>query len=186
MGRRRLFDHDDAVRRIAAGEPIADIARNVGVTPNAIYHLTAKGRETQQRSVSNYYERRRVPCQGKCGKLVLTLDIKGKADNNADGRLLCCQCRGRERRERFHFDRRGKLIAVRCVMVDCANGERWQPPERFTKGSRYHDLRAGGIHTSCRACQTRARRIYRAAHPEKRASENKKRMELYYAQRGSA
>ncbi|MGE7415868.1 hypothetical protein [Methylobacterium tarhaniae] len=36
MGRPRSFDHDAARARVLSGEPIADVARDFGVTPSAI------------------------------------------------------------------------------------------------------------------------------------------------------
>lgn len=159
----RRFDHEEATRRYQAGESCTELAAAFGVTYNAIWHaVTEGGAACNRRSKAAYYDRHRVPCEG-CGEPCLDLGVPGKARHNPDGRALCRRCRADERIERLRFDENAEIVAVRCSMVDCANGERWQPLENFPRGSRLRSIVEGGIHGQCRACQTRARQAYRLA-----------------------
>lgn len=154
----RKFDHDEAVRRVTAGESMREIAQDYGVSHGAIYlavkRLTDPGFAKAENA--RVKRSRTVVCE-VCGGPACAL-IKAKLVSNPDGRVLCGRCRGVEKRERLRFDEDGKLIAVRCNMRDCANGERWQPPYEFPGGVTYRDVRANGIHSVCRACNTRMRR----------------------------
>lgn len=158
----RKFDHDEARRRYAAGETKAGIARDFGVTRTAVLRVVSPGyRAKQEVRLAEYYERNRVPCEG-CGTPCLLPHIGGKK-KHSDGRALCGRCRADEMIERIRFDENADIVAVRCCLRDCANGERWQPPENFSRGAKFRDLRPGGIHGLCRTCQTRARQQYRLA-----------------------
>lgn len=159
----RKFDHDEARRRYAAGESMGALASEFGVSRNAVFRVVnARYAESQKRAREAYYERNRVPCEG-CGKPCLAVHVGGKKVHNPDGRALCVRCRADEHLERIRFDDNAEIVAVRCNMLDCANGERWQPPENFARGTAHRNLRDGGIHSQCRACLTRARREYRHA-----------------------
>ncbi len=158
----RKFNHEEARRRYAGGEGITSLAREYGVTVNGMRRvldpLVAKSMLQHNK---DWYTGQCELCGGPCMRLV-----GGKAKHNPDGRTLCKRCRGDEMTERLRFDSDWTLVAVRCNMVDCANGKRWQSPDNFTRGVRSRHIREGGIHTQCRACQTRTKRLYRAKHPE--------------------
>jgi hypothetical protein len=158
---KRRFDHDKALLRLDAGESAAALAREYGVSKGMIYRIRP---EAKQRSLVYHRQWRTGVCE-ECGGPAMRI-IHGKKDHNPDGRCLCQNCRAHARRERLLFNDDGVLIAVRCGMVDCANGERWQTPDHFPRGKSFPDIRAGGFHTQCRSCQTRAKRSYRARHPE--------------------
>lgn len=68
---RRKFDHDEARRRHQAGESIADLAREMGVTWAGMARVVDArvGRQMDAQCVRNI-ERRREPCRGGCGRLV--------------------------------------------------------------------------------------------------------------------
>lgn len=165
----RRFDHEEALARRAAGESVAELAAEYGVTTTAIYKITpeAKARDLRRHREWRW---RDSSCE-VCGKPAMRV-VQGKAVNNPDGRCLCRRCRADEKRERLRFDELGELGAVRCSNLDCANGQRWQQPENFPRGTRHREVREGGIHSQCRACGTRAKRLYRAAHPEYNRRQN--------------
>jgi hypothetical protein len=160
----RKFDHEEAASRHAAGESVASLAAAYGVTKNAIYRVISPGWKERELA---YNKRWRTGSCEECGGPAMRL-IGGKKKHNPDGRMLCARCRSDALRERLRFDELGNLAAVRCIHLDCANGERWQSPENFTRGMRHREIREGGIHQSCRACQTRAKQRYRAANPDYR------------------
>lgn len=154
----RRFDHEEALRRLRAGERPIDLAAEYGVSPHMIceHHLSPEGKARQ---LAYSKEWRTGECE-YCGEPCMRL-VSGKKEHNVDGLQLCLSCRGWTKRERFLFDDEGELVAVRCSYIDCANGERWQPPENFHGGPRYRDIREKGIHSQCRACNTRSRKDYR-------------------------
>lgn len=174
MSRPRTFDWDEARARYKRGETLKQIADSYGVSDSAVWRMLKPERLARDRAAAaKWNEKFRVSCE-TCGDPCLSVEHPAKAPHNPDGRTLCARCRGDEKTERFLFNERGSLVSVRCVMLDCANGERWQSPDNFPRGSRSRHIREGGIHGQCRACLTRARREYRAAHPEVTAAENKR------------
>ena len=156
----RRFDHDQAAARVADGELVAAVAADYGVTPQAIYRLVTPGALEAEAAAQRRF--RAGTCE-VCGEYACNLKATGKRKNNPDGRVLCRVCRGKEMRERFRFDDSGRLLSVQCQAVDCANGERWQPPGNFAGHPRYRDIRPQGVHSICRACNTRMKRAWRTA-----------------------
>ena len=156
----RRFDYEDARRRYAAGERVADLAAEYGVTTTAVYHALTPERHNQRLAAN---KRRRTGVCEVCGGPAMRF-IGAKLARNPDGRLVCQVCRSRLRRERLRYDDAGALIAVRCSHLDCAAGDQWQPPTNFGPGPRFRDVRDGGIKDHCRACDTRQRQEYRARH----------------------
>ena len=160
----RKFDHDEAAARHAAGETLAALASEYGVTPQGVERAIAHLDPTKWAASLEYSRQWRTGtcevCNGPAMRLVGTQRI----EKNPDGRTLCAKCRGIEKRERLRFDNAGVLRSVRCSALDCANGERWQPPENFGRGTKFRDVRDGGFHTHCRACLTRDRQNYRNRH----------------------
>lgn len=186
MPQPRKFDHDEARRRYTAGEKASALAAEFGVTSNAVLRIASPGAgEAFKRASAAFYARNHVPCE-VCGKSCLGLTITSKAKRCPDGRALCIRCRADERRERLLFDEQGNLVSVRCLALDCANGERWQSPDNFANGQRHREVRAGGIHNRCRACGTRDRREYRHRNPAARERENVARMARYYRRKQTA
>lgn len=161
MASPRRFDHDEARARHAAGEKVADLARAYGVTANAIYFVVSP--EARERALA-YSRRWRTGSCADCGGPAMRPTPGSSKQIHADGLTLCNRCRRVRKRERLAFDTNGVLVRVRCTSRDCANGDRWQPPEHFARGSRFRDVRDGGIHNLCRACLTRARQSYRERH----------------------
>lgn len=175
----RKFDWEEAKRLYADGWRISALAERYGVSFNAVGRVVDERYKKTERSARKaYHERHRTQCE-ICGDSVLarTHAAKRKVGPYIDGRELCIRCRADERTERLRFNDVRVLVAVRCSNLDCANGERWQPPSNFTRGHRFRHIREGGIHSQCRACQTRARRKYRATHPEVTAEENRRARE---------
>lgn len=165
MAPARRFDHDEAVRRFREdGESAAAIARDLCVTQTAVWRLLDPSRIAAELASAKI--RYTAVCEG-CGGPCLSIRHAAKRQSSPDGRELCHRCRSDEKIERLRFDRvTNALVSVRCCNIDCANGDRWQDPGNFTRGRQHKAIREGGIHSSCRACQTRARRLYRHAHAE--------------------
>lgn len=160
----RRFDYDEAWRRYQAGERVADLAAEYGVTKHAVWRALSLLRDPVKRSAMREANRRwRTGVCEDCGGPAMRL-VGGKAAHNHDGRVLCITCRSIERSESLRFDDHGNLTAVRCNTRDCANGEPWQRPENFGRGRRFKAMRDGGFHQQCRACLTRARQDYRERH----------------------
>lgn len=165
-GRRyqRKFDHDEARCRWKAGESVTGLAREFGVSVKAIYRVVDPevGRLMRERVTRKYA----AVCEN-CGGPCISIRHPAKRRSSPDGRDLCIRCRSDEKIERLRFDPvTNELVAVRCNMLDCANGDRWQPPDRFPRGSQFKDLREGGIHGVCRSCGTRMRANHRARNRE--------------------
>ena len=175
----RRFDHEEALRRYEAGERVADLAAEYGVSISAVYRVLTPG--AKAREVVRNREWRTGNCD-VCGGPAMRL-IGSKLLSNPDGCCLCVRCRADARRERLLFNEHGTLISVRCTNEECANGERWQPPKNFTRGIRHREVREGGIHGLCRSCQTAAKRRYRQEHDEYNARQNSARLERYHERR---
>ena len=155
---RRKFDHDEALRLRSEGHACGKIAAMLGVSEQAIRRVVVPGeRERMEAQYRRTYAGTCETCGGPC----LSIRHAGKRDHNPDGRELCQRCRSDEKIERIRFDSDGALTEVRCSSEDCANGERWQPPENFGRGPSHRRFREGGISNHCRACQTAKRRDYR-------------------------
>ena len=154
----RKFDHDEARRRRAEGKTYRELAAEFGVSETAVLRVCNPAAEAKM--VISTRRSLMVPCE-VCGSECVRATAAMKARHSPDGRSLCARCRGREKRQRLLFDDAGTLIAVRCSMRECANGERWQTPDHFPKGEYFSDVRPGGIHGICRSCNRAMRRKYR-------------------------
>lgn len=166
----RRFDHDEARRRIAAGETPRTLADEYGVHPKAIYQVLLSPDE-RRAILARKRELRTTTCEG-CGGPAMKL-VGGKAAHNPDGKILCVRCRGIEKTERLRFNALGEVVAVRCSRTACVTGERWQPLDHFPGGVRLKDIRPNGVHPCCRACNTHLRREYRARHREQERAVNR-------------
>jgi hypothetical protein len=157
---------DEAARRHEAGESVAALADEYDVTVTAVYQAIRRLNDPALKAAENATRKaaRTTACE-TCGGPAMKL-IGSKLRHNRDGHVLCASCRNKTRRERFRFDETGALIAVRCSSVDCANGDRWQPPEHFAGHTNHRDIRPKGVHGLCRACNTVQRKRYRQEHRE--------------------
>lgn len=88
---RRKFDHDDAQRRHAAGEKIAALAREYGVSWTAVARVVdPELRQKMATHCTANLERRRTPCLGGCGARVWI--------HHAGHSGYCPKCLGEKRR----------------------------------------------------------------------------------------
>lgn len=148
----RKFDHDAARVRHAAGEKIADLASEYGVTTSAVYLIVTPGARERQVAAARRYHT--AVCE-RCGGRACAL-VGGKLKNNPDGRLLCVHCRGIVRRENVSLAADGTVLRLWCST--CRS---WKPPAAFGRGTLYRDLRDGGFHKTCRSCLTVLKRDWR-------------------------
>ncbi|MFL5864688.1 MAG: hypothetical protein ACJ780_28660 [Solirubrobacteraceae bacterium] len=161
----RKFDWDEARARHEAGESYPALARAYGVSVNAMMRACDPRHKQRIDARRDDYQSNGV-CD-VCGKTGITSAAHRRQTNPAaDGRVLCAACRSLAKRTRFRYDDQGVLVAICCSILDCAHGERWQPPENFPGGVRYRDVRPKGIHNLCRDCNTRTRRKYRRRNRE--------------------
>jgi hypothetical protein len=151
----RKFDHEEAARRIAAGETRAALAREYGVSASAITLAVDRLAPAVREEQNEQQRRSRTTTCDVCGGPAMKL-VGSKLAHNHDGRNLCGTCRPKERRENVRVSAGGTVTAVRCQTC-----REWCPPSAFQRGWRYRDLREGGFHNQCRACGTVARRAYR-------------------------
>jgi hypothetical protein len=167
----RRFDHDEARARHAAGETYRALAHAYGVSTTAVERVCDDKVRAQMndRVMARIYS---GVCEG-CGKGVTSAEHRRHKRVAGDKRVLCIRCRGIAKRTRLRYDKDGVLVEVCCSSLDCANGERWQTPDSFPGGVKLRDVRPKGIHTFCRACNTRQRRAYRHAHREQETAANR-------------
>ena len=140
----RKFDHEQAKRRYAAGERIADLAREYGVSPAAVvFAVDARAAARNRNAVAEYHRR-----------------------GNPSQYWACPECGARARKGhhcRACFDasrcgdavnERGELLCLRC--------REYKPVSEFS--FRAESARRGFRIPRCRACETRARQNYRERH----------------------
>lgn len=149
----RRFDHEEARARWLAGESQSALAEEYGVTARAVQQACHP--EQREHRNERHREAAHVPCD-VCGATAWNAARRPRP--REDGRTLCRVCAGHERRTRVRFDEDWNVAAIRCVTC-----EQWQPLENFNKGTNLRDLREGGVHTECKACNTRRRTAYRAS-----------------------
>lgn len=149
----RKFDHDEARRRYAAGESKTALAREYSVSSTAVARVV-------DRRVA-----KRMYAYTRAGFLSVCEECRGPAIHNpynkrraADGRILCHVCRGKAARTALEYTPGGVAVAAWCAAC-----KRMLPFDEFPRGQRFKDVRPGGIHNSCRECQTVLRRNYREA-----------------------
>ncbi len=151
----RRFDHEEAAVRHAAGESIRALARDYGVTVNAVRCVVIPGEKARQ---NVYAKRWRTGTCERCSGPAMRL-IPGKKEHNPDGRVLCQRCRSREMRKRLRVD-----PATRTYKLECGRCKQWKPVDEF--GARVRKALADGRAPKyvCTACATAARTAYRHRH----------------------
>ena len=142
----RKFDWDEARRRYAAGESIADIARRLGVTWMAVGRVVIPGKEAAMAAYHREYQRR-----GKCD------DCGGPMNQVArnNGSTRCKTCADL-----------AQATSVRPDELRCITCREWKPDEAFPF-NRSEGWTRRGRHQQCRACLTVARRNHRQRNREK-------------------
>ncbi len=150
----RKYDHDECRRLYAQGASVSELAERYGVTTTAItICVDPEARARNYARASAFYKTSCEDCGNPC--LIASAPMK----RAKSGRSLCAICSAKERRENVQVDGDGTVIAVHC-----ASCKEWKPAEAFGKGKRYPDLREGGFHNGCRACNVAMRRAYRNRH----------------------
>jgi hypothetical protein len=150
----RKFDHDEARRRHAAGEGVAALARDYGVSYTAVQEVVDSA--FRERAAERSRISQHTTCE-RCGAECLKETHRAR---RSGVRRLCRRCIMRERRECVRVDEQtGKVLEVYCSTC-----KSWKPPDAFGRGSRYKDLREGGFHSGCRPCLTKMRQEYRERH----------------------
>lgn len=147
MGRLRVFDHEEALRRHAAGESVAALATEYGVTPQAIYYVIALTDPMRRDGYLSYNrkwqrDRYRKPCVRGCGRL---------AWHQRGSEGVCRRCRNAER-----------ATTVRATELLCTRCGEWKVDDDFPGAA--NNVGRRGRHSLCRVCQTKARQDYRSRH----------------------
>jgi hypothetical protein len=134
----RKFDWDEARRRHAAGETLAEIARDLGVTPNAVrFAVNDRARIRAELRASAWQMLGACP---DCGARA--------SRNGTDGQHRCTACAAKL-----------KATSVRDRELQCMRCREWKHDNEFPF-SRAEPQRRGR-HKQCRPCQTEAKRAYR-------------------------
>jgi hypothetical protein len=143
----RLFDHDEAQRRREAGEPVAALAAEYGVSVDRIYQVTSDA------------ARARVVENMRLHHLALCDDCGGECTHNWSSkrsrhdRVVCRACSDERQREDALLERLDPDGLIHCSKCD-----------------QHLDIKAYRIRPNgypairCRSCETAARRAYRHAH----------------------
>lgn len=143
-GYQRRFDHDEARRRYAAGESVAALAREYGVTESAVYLVVSAKQAASARALHERY-RTADRCE-RCGA------VKSLFSRYTSGSRLCRSCAMDDR-----------ATSVREGELRCSSCGEWKPDDDFPR-NRSARLRRRGRHNQCRSCQTNARQAYRERH----------------------
>lgn len=135
---RRKFDHDEALQRHGAGEPIADLARAYGVTYTAVKRVLDPDYRARHGAAHDRFQAsgKCVDCGGPCSRRnerCIACSAVARSTSARPGELWCSRCRTWKRDRDF-------------------------PRHRGGRGVRR------GRHTHCRACGTKMRQDYRNRH----------------------
>jgi hypothetical protein len=144
----RRFDHAEAVERRQAGETLAAIAADYGVTPEAVWQAVKRATDPAWRDRQNDYsrgyqsERYRRPCLRGCGRLSW----------HGPGRSgICMRCSSLEH-----------ATSVRDETLQCTECREWKPDTSFPHAVKRISRRQR--HAVCRSCQAAARARTRERH----------------------
>lgn len=137
----RKFDWDAARARHAAGESIAALAAEFGVTKQAIRFAVITGELDRQRAYSRAWQTR-----GRCD------DCGGPMNNlsRSNGSRRCLSCAAKAR-----------TTSVRAHELLCQSCKKWKPDADFPRSRHKRVVYRRSRHRYCRACCTVARREYR-------------------------
>lgn len=145
----RKFDHDDCRTRYAAGESIASLMRRYDVAYGSVRRVIDPAfREALDARAKAFYAGVCSGCGAPC--------LGSRHPSRHQARDLCKSCAHKADRVCVRLDENGSVLLVRCFAC-----KEWKPPEVFGRGRRYPDLREGGFHNGCRACNSSIRRDYR-------------------------
>lgn len=163
MSRRRLFDHEEAVR-LRSEDPATwtwqALADRYGVTVQAILYavrrVTDPDWKARQNTYSREYQREnlRAPCEGGCGALVWT-HVLGRSG-------FCPACKGAQR----------AAPNVRDAELRCTRCGEWKPDSEF--GAEKRPSRRAR-RSWCRVCEAAVRRKNRQANPDRERAKNNAR-----------
>ncbi len=136
MNRARKFDWDEAARLRELGLSYAEIGRRLGVSDTAVYYVLNP--EARAQVSARDAEWRRAGTCPDCG---------GPATRLGGGRQNRCRaCADRAR------------TLIRDGERRCSTCKQWLPLALFARSS----WRKHGYHGQCRACNTEAKRVWRA------------------------
>lgn len=155
----RKFDHEEAQRLFAEGHKAPALAERFGVSTAAVMRVVdPKIRRRMDQQTQTYARRKRALCKGGCGRRVWA-----HGQNKRTG--YCQKCYLEELGKGFARD--GELRCSEC-------GE-WKPDDRFPRvRSRGSLAPRRGRKSGCVDCDTKRRRKYRKAHPEREREVNRK------------
>jgi len=140
MGAPAKFDHSLARLRYLAGETQADLAREFGVTPTAVWFAcNPEGKAKSVARVKALQQSHCVVCGAPC--------VTNKYQASAKGRCRKCYAEVR-------------ATTVRPTTLCCQTCHRWKPDRQFPF-SRAESPHRRGRHGTCRVCHTEIKRAYR-------------------------
>lgn len=139
-GNARRFDWDDAERRVAAGEPVAAVARSLGVSATAVRRAVDPAFRRRLDAATVAAQRRGVPCPTCGGRMAHSNRYRGGT----------CQACAAERR----------TTSVRPRELHCHRCDQWKPDADFTRKASATHRR--GRDQECLACAADRRRAARA------------------------
>lgn len=130
----RRFDHDEALRRKTAGESVASLAREYGVTENAVWQaISPATKESNRRAMAA------LRARGRCERC-------GGWKNGATKAKHCKRCSADLR-----------ITTATETTLQCISCKEFKPDNDFPFSRSVAEFRRGR-HTECRVCQTISRR----------------------------
>lgn len=133
----RRFDHAEARRRYKAGETLTELAREYGVSPEAVrYAVDDRTRRRMVLASMDYQS------SGKCEKC-------GKPCSKAPNKVSRCKSCADDRR----------VTTVRKATLKCVLCKQWKRDDAFNMDT--GQPRRRNRHASCVACDTSAKRAWR-------------------------
>lgn len=123
MAKPRTFDWDEAKRRYEAGETQTGIAKEYGVSVQAVWWACHpdKYKESFARNYAWSRANRRFPCLGGCGKLVWLMSLHWSAGGQRGDRSgLCMQCLAKQQREQAIHGTEGVYKWCKCDLCRAA------------------------------------------------------------------
>lgn len=138
----RAFDHAEARSRYQAGESMAALAAEYGVSASTVYLAAYPGAKER-----NYARRRKREQSGTCP------DCGAHATVNTAGQHRCRSCAGKR-----------AATSVRADALLCFTCKEWKPDEEFPRNRAQRGRARRGRAGSCRRCGTVLRQRYRERH----------------------
>ncbi len=138
----RKFDHDEAKRRKEAGESVASLAREYGVTPHAVWMVVSP-----KSKADNLRAQAKLRAKGRCERC-------GGWKHGATAAKVCQRCAADL-----------KITTVTETTLQCIRCKEFKPDAEFPFNRAESAIRRGR-HGECRACNTIARREHRQRNRE--------------------